>query len=133
MKARSAMKAAALLDLAITAPFAVPGLAGPLLALCYRLDATVFAAERAYTPPAPDWLLIASIMGILGVVWALARLQVPDLRLLWIDALARLVVAGVLVWFVAQGAARIFLTLVITEVGGSALQIWAARKEGRLS
>lgn len=119
---RSVIRGCAWLDLAVTAPLAVPGVAGALLGALAALDALLGGAGSlpAFSPL--HWMFV-HLAGALGVVWALARLQLPDPRLARIDAIARIFVAGLIIWAIAGGAPRVFGLFVVTELAGSAVQL----------
>ncbi len=114
----------AALDLLVTAPLAVPGVAGGLLALLYRLDAALGGAAGAVPAlPSLGWLFV-HLAGILGVVWAVARLRMPDPRLARIDGVGRTAVAGLLSLGILGGdVPAVFWAFVATELAGAVAQL----------
>ena len=114
----------AALDLVVTAPFATPLTAPALLALFYRLDDQL-GGPTASAPelPAIAWFFV-HLAGILGVLWAVARLWMPDVRLARLDAVGRGVVAALLLVGIAGGALpRVLLVFAATELAGTIGQL----------
>jgi len=112
------------LDLVVTAPLALPVVAPVLFSALAQLDGTFGSVTPLPVLEPAHWLFV-HLTGVLGVVWALARLQLPDPRLARIDAIGRIVVAGLIVWAVAVGAPRVFGLFVATELAGAAAQLFA--------
>jgi len=67
-------------------------------------------------------LMFVNIMGILGVIWALARIGSPNDELSRLDALGRIIVAALIIHAITWGATPILWAFVATELIGSALQ-----------
>ena len=67
-------------------------------------------------------LMFVNIMGILGVIWALARIGAPNDELSRLDALGRIIVAALIIHAITWGATPILWAFVATELIGSALQ-----------
>ncbi|MFZ3033467.1 MAG: hypothetical protein WA138_05595 [Parvibaculum sp.] len=67
-------------------------------------------------------LMFVNIMGILGVIWALARIGSPNEDLSRLDALGRLIVAALIIHAITWGATPLLWAFVGTELIGSALQ-----------
>jgi hypothetical protein len=113
------VRACAALDLVVTACLAVPPLARALL--------------MGIAPDLPDpggfaWLFV-HVTGVLGVLWAGARLARPTPLLGWADAAGRAWVGALILWAVVSGdAPRAFLLFVATEWGGSLAQAAVLRK-----
>lgn len=110
------------LDFAITLPFALPIVAKTLIGLIYRIDAAL-----GYGRPLPEFgalqMMFVHIMGVLGVIWALARLRDPSEALARMDALGRLVVAALIIHAITWGASPLLWALVATELAGSVAQL----------
>lgn len=122
------IRGVAWVDLAVTLPFALPFIAEAVVALIYILDRWLgFGTPAILFEMGPLAMMFVHIMGVLGVVWALARLRVPSPLLARIDALARLAVAALIVYAVAEGATPVLWLFVVTEIGGSAVQFAALR------
>lgn len=117
-------------DLAVTLPFAIPFIAEAVIALIYGIDRGLgFATPAIFFEAGPFGLMFVHIMGVLGVVWALARLRLPRPELARIDAVARLVVAALIIYVITAGATPVLWLFVATEIGGSVLQFVALRKQ----
>lgn len=125
-----AIRGVAWADLAITMPFALPFIADAMIVLIYGIDRGVGIGTPAlFFEMGPLAMMFVHIMGVLGVVWALARLRtsLPDLAR--IDAFARLAVAALIVYAMAQGATLVLWLFVATELAGSAVEFMALRKQ----
>ena len=115
-------------DLAVTLPFALPFVAEAVIALIYVLDRWLsFGTPAILFEMGPLAMMFVHIMGVLGVVWALARLRIPSPLLARTDALARLAVAGLIVYAMAEGTTPVLWLFVATEIGGSAVQFAVLR------
>lgn len=122
-------KGVAGLDLAVTLPFALPFIAEALIVGIYLLDGLLgFGTPALYFETGPFGMMFVHIMGVLGVVWAIARLRAASAGLARMDAIARLAVAALIVYAIASGATPLLWLFVATEIGGSALQFHALRK-----
>lgn len=122
-------KRVAWFDLAVTLPFALPLIAEALIVLIYMADGWLgFGTPALYFEAGPFGMMFVHIMGVLGVVWALARLRTPSAELARIDAVVRLAVAALIIYAIASGATPVLWLFVATEIGGSALQFHALRK-----
>ena len=115
----------------MTGAFVVPSLALAIIALLLDLELNLFGPGRVTALPAHPWSIFISLMGILGVVWAIARLVVEDDRLCLIDAVARMCVAGLIIFgLVAMNLPVVFIGFIVTELVGTiaTLALWR-RKE----
>jgi len=124
------IRGAALADLAVTLPFALPVVAEAVIGLIRYLDVNLGfgTADAFFDTSSPLSMMFIHIMGVLGVVWALGRLRHPLYELSRIDAYARLIVAGLILYAISQGATPVLWVFILTEVAGSAAQlIWARR------
>jgi hypothetical protein len=80
-------------------------------------------------PQAP-WSLFINLMGVLGIVWAIARLVVEDWRLIKIDAAGRIAVAIFIVYGLAVlNLPLLFGAFVISELGGSLIELVAIKQK----
>jgi hypothetical protein len=110
------------LDLAVTFPFALPYVANWLIALIYRIDIHLgLGSPLPYFDPVS--MMFVNIMGILGVIWALARIGTPTEELARLDGLGRLVVAALIIHAITWGATPVLWLFVATELAGSAAQL----------
>ena len=126
---KQVIRGVALLDMAITLPFALPLIATELITIIYFIDRSLgFGTPPTMFDMGPLAILFVHIMGVLGVVWALARLWLTSPLLARIDAIARLAVTALIVSAIAQGATPVLWLFVLTEIGGSAIQFMTLRR-----
>jgi hypothetical protein len=116
------IRAFAWIDFAVTLPFALPYVSYWLIGLIYRLD-----MQLGLNSPVPSFdpvsLMFVNIMGVLGVIWALARIGRPSEDLARLDGLGRLVVAALIIHAITWGATPVLWAFVATELAGSAAQL----------
>lgn len=109
-------------DLVITLPFALPTISYWIIGFLYHLDQKMMMGS-----PVPSFdpvsLMFVNIMGVLGVIWAVARLATPTEDLARLDALGRLVVAALIIHAITWGATPVLWLFVATELTGSAVQM----------
>jgi hypothetical protein len=80
------------------------------------------------------WSIFISLMGLLGVVWAMARLIVEDDRLCLIDAIARMFVAGLIIFgLIAMNLPWVFFAFILTELVGTIATLTLWRRKERLT
>jgi hypothetical protein len=121
----------AVLDLILTAQFILPPVVAGLIGVLLRIEADVMGSERTLAMPDPAWMIFTSIMGILGVTWAAARLVVEDDRLCLIDAVARLCVAALIGYaMMVLSLPLVFGAFIVTEVIGTLATAlaWSGRR-----
>jgi hypothetical protein len=120
------------LDLAVTSLFIFPAVASAFLALLMTLESAVFGPARVMAAPAASWFIFVSLTGILGVVWAVARLITNDDRLVLLDAGARVAVAALLLEALFfRSLPLVFGAFVATELIGSVVvgALWRAARQ----
>ncbi|ABS64141.1 conserved hypothetical protein [Parvibaculum lavamentivorans DS-1] len=123
------IKAVAWCDLALTAPFAIPFVAEALISLIHEMDRQAgFGTPVTLFEMGPLSMMFVHIMGVLGVVWAFARLRTPIPALARIDAGARLAVAALIAYAIAQGATPVLWLFIASEITGSMAQFFALRR-----
>lgn len=116
-------------DLAVTGLFALPFIAWPALSLLMEAEASLFGPARVHALPAAPWSLFVNLMGMLGVLWATARLIVEDRRLWLLDAGGRIVVGLAIIYGLwALGLPWLFAGFVLTEFGGALWTFVACRQ-----
>ncbi|MCF8469898.1 MAG: hypothetical protein K9G30_03865 [Parvibaculum sp.] len=121
-------------DLAITLPFALPFVAGVVITLLQEADRWLGLGTSAMTfVTGPLTMMFIHIMGVLGVVWAIARLCLPVPLLSRMDAIARIVVTALILHAMTEGATPLLWFFIATEVLGSAAQFFALRQTGMKS
>ncbi|MDO8839743.1 MAG: hypothetical protein Q7V31_12520 [Parvibaculum sp.] len=117
-------------DLAITLPFALPFIAEAVIALLYFVDRWLgFGTPSIMFEAGPFGLMFVHIMGVLGVLWAMARLRRPEADLAWMDVRARLAVMALILYAITLGATPVLWLFVVTEVAGSAAQFAVLRQK----
>lgn len=127
---RKVIRGCAVFDLAVTGLLALPPTAAVFVSMLYALNG--WLGDAAVAPPfaAVHWVFV-HVAGVLGVLWALARIAEPTRFLGLADAAGRAVVGALILWHVlAGGAPVILLAFVATEWLGTALQ-WIVLRRGR--
>ncbi|MFK3797056.1 MULTISPECIES: hypothetical protein [unclassified Pseudomonas] len=109
------VRASALYDLLVTAPFMTPWTA----ALCLQGFATLsnaLALERPVPIPDVTAMLFANLLGSIVVVWSMWRLKQPSRQVGLFDAAARVLFALWQLYAVKQGASFLLLGFTFFEV-----------------
>lgn len=130
MLSRSAIRVirgCAAFDLLVTGLLAFPRSAHWFMQVLFTVNGAL--GGGAALPPfvALQWFFV-NLAGVLGLLWASARLLQPSRLLAMIDAAARVWVAGLIGFHVFGGAPGILLLFVFTELIGSVLQLRALRQ-----
>lgn len=116
------VRASALYDLLVTAPFATPW---SLAWLLRQLDAQGqwlgFAPLATFSPEA---LLLGNLLGSVVCVWAALRLASPSVTLGRYDAVARGLFALWQAWALYQGASPLLAGFLVFEIGFGIAQAW---------
>lgn len=121
----------ALFDLVVSALLALPPAAAVFLNVLYAVNGGLggAAAVPAFEPV--QWFFVC-LTGALGVAWAVARIVSPLRTLGRVDAIARLWVTLLILYFVfARGAPTVLLAFGATELAGALHQAWALRSSAR--
>jgi len=111
------------LDLAVTGLLALPVTAPLVIDLVYWLHDALPLAPLARPALGDTAMAFVNIMGIIGVIWALARLKAPSLLLARLDGWGRFAVAAVLLWYMQGTLSPVFFLFVLTELAGAAVQL----------
>ena len=122
---RGIVRTVAAFDLALTALLVWPGISIEILELLYRVNAFL---GGDVTLPGFHAIhdLFVSLAGVLGVLWAVARLLDPRPLLAGLDVAGRLVVAALIAVAVVGGQAPALLfAFVATELLGAGWQVVA--------
>lgn len=121
------VRASAAYDLLVTAPFATPW----SLALFLQAMARLSAALKLPRPP-PVYSIelgfFANLMGSVVIVWSIARLLGPSVRLGRLDALARVLFASWMIYAAAHGASSLLLGFLPIELGFGLAQLAPVRR-----
>jgi hypothetical protein len=122
------VRAVAGFDLAVTACLAIPSLARGFIEFLFAGDAAAgFASPPVEFGPL-HWLFV-HLAGVLGVLWAAARLRTPTLDLAVLDVFGRIAVAAVILYAgEADGMTPLLHVFVATELIGAGVQYWAIRQ-----
>jgi hypothetical protein len=110
----------AFIDLPAACVVAIPFAAASLVDSIFWLDQRLGLGT---TPAAlvPTSALAVNLAGVIGVVWALARLHVQNPPLARLDAWGRVAVAGVIVYYVIFRAQTPVLLTVVAAEGAAAV------------
>jgi len=111
----------AALDLVVTFPLALPGWANVFFDLLYRATELVGPVGVRFAFSELSWFFV-HLAGVLGVLWALARLATPTRFLAALDAIGRCAVAVLLVRALQHGAPAALWLFVATELVGAVVQ-----------
>lgn len=118
------LRRVALFDLVLTLPFALPIVAQRLVYALFDLDERLGLGT---TLPRLDsvHLLFINLMGVLAVLWNLARFRSRGTELGQMDVVGRCVVAAWILGYVLfSRVTPVLLVFVVTELGGA----WIERK-----
>ena len=119
------VRASALYDLLVTAPFATPWSLAWLLRQLDTLGQGLGFATLPVFPP--EALLLGNLLGSLVVVWSVLRLVRPSLLLGRYDAVARGLFALWQGWALYQGASPLLVVFLVFEIGFGIAQAWPLR------
>lgn len=123
----------AAIDIVVTLPLVLPPTAAAYISLTYQIQTLLGVTTPALPDPlSPMTLLFASLTGLLGVLWALARWSQPARPLCLWDAIGRSWVGGLFTYFIVTGQIPItFWVFVSIEWVGACHQAWwLRRREG---
>jgi hypothetical protein len=122
------VRAVAGFDLVVTACLAVPALARGFIEVLFAGDAAAgFASPPVEFGPL-HWLFV-HLAGVLGVLWAAARLRTPTLDLAVLDIFGRIAVAAAILYAgEADGMTPLLHVFVATELIGAGVEYWAIRQ-----
>lgn len=115
-------------DLAVTGCLAIPPLARVVLP---RLVAGGAAPGLGslHSEFLPLHVLFVNLAGVLGVLWAIARLRTPTPELALLDVAGRLAVAALILHATASaGMTPLLHFFVGSEIAGAFAQYWAVRR-----
>lgn len=116
-------------DLLLTFPLALPGLADWWLPQLLMLFGKIDISPETLGLNAIT-LMMTNIMGLLAVMWAWVRIRHPENLLGRTDAVARLVIGSLILYFVLMRDVPIMLwAFVLTEYLGAVLQFRLFRNQ----
>ena len=115
-------------DLVVTGCLAIPPFARVFLQLLFAGDAALDLGSLRVEFQPLHWLFV-NLAGVLGVVWAVARLRTPTPELALLDVVGRLAVAAVILHATgAEGMTPLLHVFVASELLGAAAQYLAVRR-----
>jgi hypothetical protein len=115
-------------DLAVTGCLAIPPFAQAFLRLLFAGDAALDLGSLRVEFHPLHWLFV-HLAGVLGVLWAVARLRTPTPELALLDVVGRLAVAAVILHATrAEGMTPLLHVFVASELLGAAAQYLAVRR-----
>ena len=115
-------------DLLVTGCLAIPPFARDFVALLFAGDAALGLGSLRVEFQPLHWLFV-NLAGVLGVLWALARLRTPTPELALFDVVGRFAVAALILHATAAGGITPLLHFfVASELGGAVAQYWAVRR-----
>jgi len=122
---RHVVRASAVYDILVTAPFATPW----TFAWNWRQLTTL--NERLGGAPMPPFdplpTLVACLLGSLVLVWSALRLARPDLRLGRHDGVARLLFSAWMAWALHATGAPLLWLFLVPEFAWGVVQWWPVR------
>ena len=115
-------------DLLVTGCLAVPPFAHAFIRILFAGDAALDLGSLPVAFQPLHWLFV-NLAGVLGVLWAVARLRTPTPELALLDVVGRLAVAAVILHATrAEGMTPLLHVLVGSELLGAAAQYLAVRR-----
>jgi hypothetical protein len=122
---RHVVRASALYDLVVTAPFATPW----TFAWNWRQlsDLNVRLGGSALAPFGVFPTLVACLMGSLVLVWSVLRIATPERRLGRADGVARLLFTTWMAWALAITQQPLLWLFVVPEFAWGVVQWWPVR------
>lgn len=104
-RGNSMVRAIAIWDLALTAPFALPYAQGTSIEILYRLNA-LLSPQVVFPVFSPLHLFFVQLFGIMCVLWAVIRIHKPGVLLGIYDTLGRFLIGLCMIAFgVSEGFA----------------------------
>ena len=130
-KGRQAVRAVALIDLAVTLPLAVPVLGEHWLALLLS-GFGLLDPSGAFLPLSMAALVGCHLSGVLGTLWNGARAWRPEPWFAATDAAGRVLVAALLLYLLlGRNAPPALALFVVTELAGAMIAAAALRRAVR--
>ena len=123
IKNETVIRGFAAFDLVVTTLFALPWTAKLVFALIYELHSILIDANAPHVAIDDLTLVFTNIMGVIGIIWAIVRLRTPTREYARYDAIGRLCVAALFLWYIAGTLTPIFLFFVVTELVGGIWQL----------
>lgn len=131
---RRVVRASALYDLVLTAPFATPWTAAFALGALADLHRWLGLEGVAPVADDPFAMLFANLLGCIVSVWSIIRLIHPTPFLGAGDAVTRFLFSAGFAWALADGASAVVAGFLVIEVAWGLLQalaVWKPLTAGR--
>lgn len=125
---RRIVRASALYDLVLTAPFATPWTATVALGALSDLHRSLGLDGVPPVADDPFTMLFANLLGSIVTVWSVIRLIAPTPFLGAGDAVARFLFSAAFVWALADGASAVLVGFLVPELVWGLVQAWAVWK-----
>ncbi len=114
----------AIVDSSLSYPLALPPLAEHFISMLYNIDGKLGGSTNA-AAFTPMQMFFVSLSGSLISIWCIAPYVKPIALFALIDGWGRVWISLLIVWFVAvEGAPRVLLLFVATEMLGAASQLY---------
>jgi hypothetical protein len=113
----------AMIDSSVSYPLALPPLAAHFVDLLYMVNGKL-GGDAVAPQFSPMQLFFVSLSGSLIALWCIARYLKPIGLFALIDGWGRVWVSALIVWFVVvEGAPRVLLLFIATEMAGAVAQL----------
>ncbi|RZL38689.1 MAG: hypothetical protein EOP35_05215 [Rubrivivax sp.] len=124
---RHVVRASAVYDLVVTAPFATPW----SFAIAFAQLGAANEALGGQPLPAfvPMHMLFAGLMGSVVMVWSVLRLRAPTRQLGRYDAVARALFSLWMAWAWVQTGEPVLLLFLLPEMSWALVQAWRVRRD----
>ncbi len=122
------VRASALYDLLVSAPFATPWTASLVLSALAQLHLALGLAGPAMPAFAPFHLLFVAFFGTVVTMWALLRLIWPRREQGLIDGAGRLAFSAWQAWALFRGASPLLWGFLLVELAFGATQLLGLRR-----
>lgn len=122
---RRIVRASALYDLVLTAPFAIPWTATIALGAISDLHRSLGLEGVPPVADDPFTMLFANLLGSIVTVWSVIRLIRPTPFVGAGDAVARFLFSAAFVWALGDGASALLVGFLVPELAWGVVQVWA--------
>ncbi len=123
LRDRRLVRASAVYDLVMTAPFATPWSAALLLGALKALHGQLGLPGNAPPDFAPLHLVFVSLLGTVVTAWSVVRLVRPEVWLGRVDGFTRLGFSLWMAWSLFQGQSWLVAGLLVVELGFGVAQL----------
>lgn len=121
------IKRVSIIDLCLVGPMAVPGVSHAIIDLIAMIDHALGLHSEVGEMNAVG-MMFMNVVGVLAIVWSVARIKAPAEHLAWLDIYARLAVAFILAFYsFVSGMSVVFAFFMATELIGAVWQMRATQ------